>query len=45
MTEIQLHYEVLGGNGPHIMMLHGMLSSKAQWDLNIEAIQKREWSL
>ncbi len=40
MTEIHLHYEVLDGNGPHIMMLHGMLSSKAQWDLNVEAIQK-----
>jgi pimeloyl-ACP methyl ester carboxylesterase len=40
MTEIHLHYEELDGDGPHIMMLHGMLSSKAQWDLNIEAIQK-----
>lgn len=40
MTDTQLHYEELDGNGPHIMMLHGMLSSKAQWDLNIEAIQK-----
>ena len=40
MTHTQLHYEELDGNGPHIMMLHGMLSSKAQWDLNIEAIQK-----
>ncbi len=39
MSEIHLHYEELPGNGPHIMMLHGMLSSKAQWDLNIEAIQ------
>jgi pimeloyl-ACP methyl ester carboxylesterase len=40
MTDTRLHYEELDGNGPHIMMLHGMLSSKAQWDLNIEAIQK-----
>ena len=40
MTDIHLHYEELDGDGPHIMMLHGMLSSKAQWDLNIEAIQK-----
>lgn len=38
--DIHLHYEELKGNGPHILMLHGMLSSKAQWDLNIEAIQK-----
>jgi pimeloyl-ACP methyl ester carboxylesterase len=40
MTDIHLHYEVLDGDGPHIMMLHGMLSSRAQWDLNIAAIQK-----
>ena len=39
-TEIHLHYEVLEGNGPPIMLLHGMLSSKAQWDLNLAAIQK-----
>ncbi|MBT5898947.1 MAG: alpha/beta fold hydrolase [Rhodospirillaceae bacterium] len=39
-TDIHLHYEELDGDGPHIMMLHGMLSSKAQWDLNIAAIQK-----
>ncbi|HJM90625.1 MAG: alpha/beta fold hydrolase [Alphaproteobacteria bacterium] len=38
--DIHLHYEVLDGDGPYIMMLHGMLSSRAQWDLNISAIQK-----
>ena len=40
MMEIHLHYEELAGEGPHIMMLHGMLSSRAQWDLNIGAIQR-----
>ena len=40
MKNIHLHYEELAGDGPHIMMLHGMLSSRAQWDLNIKAIQR-----
>jgi len=39
MKNIHLHYEELPGDGPHIMMLHGMLSSRAQWDLNLKAIQ------
>jgi 2-succinyl-6-hydroxy-2,4-cyclohexadiene-1-carboxylate synthase len=32
------HYEVLDGNGPYLMLLHGMLSSKAQWLLNVGAL-------
>jgi pimeloyl-ACP methyl ester carboxylesterase len=35
-----LHYDVHEGNGPYILMLHGMLSSRAQWDLNLAAMQK-----
>ncbi len=38
--DIHLHFEELDGDGPHIMMLHGMLSSRAQWELNLAAIQK-----
>jgi 2-succinyl-6-hydroxy-2,4-cyclohexadiene-1-carboxylate synthase len=38
--DIHLHYDVHEGNGPYILMLHGMLSSRAQWDLNLDAIQK-----
>ena len=38
--EIHLHYEVHEGDGPYILMLHGMLSSRAQWDLNLSAIRK-----
>ncbi|MBL6951112.1 MAG: alpha/beta fold hydrolase [Alphaproteobacteria bacterium] len=38
--DIHLHYEALEGNGPYILMLHGMLSSRAQWSLNIPALQK-----
>ena len=38
--EIHLHYEVHEGDGPYIMMLHGMLSSRAQWELNLAALQK-----
>ena len=37
--EIHLHYEVHEGNGPYILMLHGMLSSRAQWYPNLAAIQ------
>ena len=27
----RLHYDILGSRGPHIVLLHGMLSSRAQW--------------
>lgn len=33
-----LHYEVRDGNGPYLMLLHGMLSSKAQWLLNVAVL-------
>ena len=32
------HYDVHAGNGPYILMVHGMLSSRAQWIANIEAL-------
>jgi len=32
-----LHYEVHGDRGPHLLLVHGMLSSRAQWLLNLEA--------
>ncbi len=32
------HYEVLDGKGPYLLMVHGMLSSRAQWMHNTEAL-------
>ncbi|MBT6274063.1 MAG: alpha/beta hydrolase [Chromatiales bacterium] len=32
-----LHWEVHTGNGPHALLVHGFLSSRAQWRLNLEA--------
>jgi pimeloyl-ACP methyl ester carboxylesterase len=35
----RLHVEVHdGAPGPHVFMVHGMLSSRRQWDLNLAAI-------
>ena len=33
-----LHYEVHDGTGPYLLMVHGMLSSRAQWRPNIEPL-------
>jgi 2-succinyl-6-hydroxy-2,4-cyclohexadiene-1-carboxylate synthase len=33
-----LYYEVHGGQGPHLLLVHGFLSSRAHWLLNIEAL-------
>jgi pimeloyl-ACP methyl ester carboxylesterase len=30
-----LHFDVYGEQGPHILMVHGMLSSRAQWAPNL----------
>lgn len=35
----RLHYLVHEGNGPPLLMLHGVLSSNAQWMPNIEALR------
>ena len=32
------HFEVHPGRGPHLLLVHGMLSSRAQWMLNLEAL-------
>jgi len=39
MTEADLAYEVHGDRGPHLLLVHGMLSSRAQWDLNLAALR------
>lgn len=33
-----LHYNVHGDRGPYMLLVHGFLSSRAQWMLNIEAL-------
>ncbi len=33
-----LHYEVHGRTGPPILLVHGMLSSRAQWGPNLQAL-------
>src|SRR5574341_223790 len=33
-----LYYEVHGERGPFLLLVHGMLSSRAQWILNVEAL-------
>jgi 2-succinyl-6-hydroxy-2,4-cyclohexadiene-1-carboxylate synthase len=33
-----LYYEVHGDRGPHLLLVHGFLSSRAHWLLNLEAL-------
>ncbi len=33
-------YEVHGGTGPHLLMVHGMLSSRSQWRPNLAALSR-----
>ena len=33
-----LHYEVHDGAGPYLLLVHGFLSSRAQWVLNLDAL-------
>ena len=35
-----LYWEVHEGNGPHVLLVHGFLSSRAQWRLNIESMSR-----
>ena len=35
-----LYFEVHPGNGPFLLLVHGILSSRAQWILNLEALSK-----
>lgn len=37
---MQLYYEVHEGRGPFILFIHGFLSSRAQWRLNLEALSQ-----
>jgi 2-succinyl-6-hydroxy-2,4-cyclohexadiene-1-carboxylate synthase len=33
-----IYFEVHPGNGPYLLLVHGLLSSRAQWMLNVEAL-------
>ena len=35
-----LHFDLHGERGPYMLLLHGMLSSRAQWLANIEALSQ-----
>lgn len=35
---MQLHYDVHAGTGPYVLMVHGFLSSRAQWRPNLAAL-------
>lgn len=35
------HYEVHGRSGPHLLLVHGLLSSRAQWQPNLDELSKR----
>jgi 2-succinyl-6-hydroxy-2,4-cyclohexadiene-1-carboxylate synthase len=35
---VQLHYDIHPGNGPYLLMLHGFLASRAQWQSNVTAL-------
>ncbi|MBW2060093.1 MAG: alpha/beta fold hydrolase [Deltaproteobacteria bacterium] len=39
MSNQALYYEVHGSHGPFILLVHGILSSRAQWKLNLEALK------
>lgn len=40
MTLPRLHYDVHGSRGPYLLMVHGILSSRAQWTDNIPALSE-----
>jgi len=35
----ELYYEVQGDNGPYLLLVHGLLSSRAQWMPNLDALK------
>ena len=37
---MRLYHKVHDGDGPYLLMVHGMLSSQAQWMLNLAALSK-----
>jgi pimeloyl-ACP methyl ester carboxylesterase len=40
MPEPIFHYEVMPGDGPFLLLVHGMLSSRAQWTPNLAALSR-----
>jgi pimeloyl-ACP methyl ester carboxylesterase len=38
LKEPLLHYDVHGSGGPYLLLVHGMLSSRAQWLANVPAL-------
>jgi pimeloyl-ACP methyl ester carboxylesterase len=38
VTDAALHVEVHGDRGPHLLLVHGMLASRAQWQPNLPAL-------
>ena len=37
---LSLNFAEHGGTGPHLLLVHGFLSSSAQWNLNLPALKK-----
>ena len=37
---MQLHHEVHDGSGPFLLLLHGLLSSRAQWSANLASLSR-----
>lgn len=37
---IDLHFDVHDGEGPYALLVHGILSSRAQWMLNLESLRQ-----
>jgi pimeloyl-ACP methyl ester carboxylesterase len=37
---MELHWEVHEGDGPFLLLVHGILSSRAQWKLNLPALAR-----
>jgi 2-succinyl-6-hydroxy-2,4-cyclohexadiene-1-carboxylate synthase len=36
----ELYFEIHPGNGPYLLLVHGILSSRSQWMLNLESLSK-----
>ena len=36
----KFYYEIHQGNGPYLLLLHGIMSSRAQWALNLAELKK-----
>jgi len=40
MSDVACYWEVHDGCGPFLLLVHGVLSSRAQWGLNLPALQR-----